>query len=761
MKAPGQRGDASDPPVGSCARTIHLQVDGMTCGGCVARVEGVLGAVSGTARARVNLISGLAAVEVTSPSASASRLIAALRDAGYDATESEPASAGAVTTQVAIGTRPDRLALLAAIVLGLLVVGLEHVAPAIKPLSQSGYDWWRLVQGAICALLLASPAGRPILGDGLRAAAYRDPNMNLLVSIGVSAAFLASAAELARPSQGAFYFDAAAMVIAFITLGRHIEARARRTASGAVALLAKRMPTTAERVVAETTETVPIDSISIGDRLRVAEAMVVPVDGVVLQGTAAVDCGALTGESLPIASGVGDEIRAGSVVCEGLITLEATAVGAESAVGRIVRAVEQAQAGKTRMQRIADRVAGVFVPVVILAAMVTCAGWLIATGAGWAAVPDGHRGLGWAIRCAVSVLVIACPCAMGLATPTAVLVATGAAALRGILVRDAAALEAAGRVTDVLLDKTGTLTTGVLAVESVVVLPGDHGITDERGVIEWAASAEQYSQHPLARAIVAQARGWDLPLREAEHFVNQPGLGVRATVAGQEVLVGSAALLAGSGVDLAAADDRIQRLSREAQTVAAVAVDGVCVGLVGLADAVRPGAANAVDRLARAGVEVALVTGDQATTAAVVAASVGVNDVRAESLPEEKLAEVQRRQAAGRRVAFVGDGINDAPALTAADVGMAFATGTDVAIESADITLLSEELSLVPRTIELARRSVRVIKQNLFWAFVYNVAAIPLAATGKIPPGAAAAAMMLSSISVVLNSLRLRDRAVT
>ncbi|MCP4248177.1 MAG: heavy metal translocating P-type ATPase, partial [bacterium] len=349
--------------------------------------------------------------------------------------------------------------------------------------------------------------------------------------------------------------------------------------------------------------------------------------------------------------------------------------------------------------------------------------------------------------------------AMGLATPTAVLVATGTAARRGILVRSSAALEAAGRVDTVLLDKTGTLTEGRAEVKDVVDEPVDPLTTDPREILQCAASAEQFSQHPLARAIVAKAREWDLTLDEPGEFANLPGRGVRAVVGDRTILIGGASLMTENNVDLSKVSPRARRMATDGQTVAYLAVDGNCVGLIGLGDTIRPSAGRAVERLGKLGIQTAMITGDQAATAGAVAASVGVKEVHAELLPEQKLAEVRRLQEQGRRVAFVGDGINDAPALTAADVGLALATGTDVAVASADVTLLTSDLGLIPDAIALARRSVRIIKQNLGWAFGYNLTALPLAAFGKIPPGWAAAAMMASSISVVLNSLRLRDKA--
>jgi len=726
----------------------------MTCGSCAARVEGALQAVDGVGASRVNLATETASVIATPAGVDPADLLAAVREAGYEAESVEVGAALELDRgrdQQLVGQRG---VLAQAIGLALPVVGLQHLAPLLFAGPAGGRPWWSIVQAVICTALLCLRPGRQILGGGLRAARHRSPNMDLLVSIGVAVAFVSSLVALVAGT-GTYYFEAAALIVAFITLGRYFETRARREASGAVAALARRLPQTATRLHDGQPETVPVSDIRVGDHVRVAQDTLVPVDGRVLTGSAAVDESAITGESVPRSRGPGDPVRAGGVVREGMITVEATAVGEASAVGRILRAVEDAQAGKTRMQRIADRVAGVFVPIVIALALATFIGWVVA---GWIDPGQDGAGIGWALRCAVAVLVIACPCAMGLATPTAVLVATGTAAGRGILVRDAAALEAAGQVNVILLDKTGTLTAGQAQVQEVWDEPVGPITTEAGAVLEWAASAEQFSQHPLARAIVAKARESNLKLRDVGEFANEPGLGVRATIDGHEVLVGSRALLAQHEVDFSTVQARADQMSADGQTVTLLAIDGVCAGVIGLLDTPRPGASRAVDHLTRLGIEPVMITGDQAATATAVAASVGIEEVHAEMLPESKLAQVRRRQEAGQRVAFVGDGINDAPALTGADVGIAFATGTDVAVESADITLLRDDLSLVAEAIELARRSVRIMKENLFWAFFYNMVAIPLAAFGVVRPGLAAAAMMASSISVVLNSLRLREK---
>lgn len=751
--------------VADTPRPVSLLIEGMTCGSCVARVEGALRAVGGVVDARVNLTTEIATVEWGGPGAGTSSLLQAVRAAGYDAqlhVETDVASTGRLESRDSKRLRQHRQALLMAVGLAIPIIGLEYVGPWLSPSHSSAHLWWRGVQAVLCIMLLASPAGGPILAGGFRAVRHLSPNMDLLVSLGVVAGFLSGVLGFATGHAGHFHFEMVAMILGFINLGRYFETRSRREASGAVAALARRMPATAIRLRDGDTETVPLHMVGVGDRLRVVENTIIPVDARVVAGRAAVDESAMTGESVPVARGEGDPVLGGTIVREGDLTIEATRIGSESAIGRILRAVQDAQSGKTKLQRIADRVAGVFVPVVVGLALLTFAGWIVVARQGWWSVDgaaDGSAALSHALRCAIAVLVIACPCAMGLATPTAVLVATGTAALRGILVRNAAALEAAGQVDVVLLDKTGTLTTGRPTIKTVFDEPRGAVTLDEAEVLKWAASAEQFSQHPLARAIVEQARIRGMELMDPDDFKNVPGQGVEARFGDRRVLVGSPGFLCEAQVDLTSIEERLQSLATDGQTVIVLAVDGVCAGVIGLTDSVRPGSAQCVAELHAAGIRTAMVTGDHAVTAAAVASEVGITEVHAEVSPVGKLALVRRLQREGRRVAFVGDGINDAPALTAADVGIAFAAGTDTAIEAADITLVREDPTLIAVAVRQARRSVRIIKQNLFWAFFYNVLAIPLAATGQISPRYAAAVMMMSSISVVLNSLRLRERA--
>jgi Cu+-exporting ATPase len=718
----------------------------MTCGSCVARVERALAGVPGVMVARVNLAGELARVSTDSSAIKPKSLIDAVRRAGYEAERMADTATPQSGTDRARSLQQRRQAVVQAIGLAAPILVLEWFGPHLASGMPWGHTGYRFLQGLLSLMLLLSPAGGPILVGGIRAMWHRAPNMDSLVAVGTLAAFVGSVIATVLGMTAGYAYEAVALILSFINVGKYIETRARQEASDSVAVLAKRMPRDALRVTNGGTERVSIDDVSLGDHLKVEIESLVPVDGLVVSGRASIDTSALTGEFVPRTFAKGDHVSGGTLVIEGSIVIEATSMGIDSAVGRIRRAVESAQMGNTRMQRLADRVAGVFVPMAMTIALVTLIGWLM-TGHGW---PD-------AIRSAVSVLVIACPCAMGLATPTAVMVATGSAAQRGILVRDAESLERAGAVDVVLFDKTGTLTSGSPEVREVVVHQG-FGTESESHLLQMAGSAVRYSQHPLSKAVVARAESDELSLQDPDSFESIVGQGVRAVIHDQSVLVGSVSFLRAEGVDLSPVAESIDSLQRQARSVVLVAVDGLIAGVVGLADAIRQDAGDAVLQLRESRLMVAMVTGDHEQTARAVADVVGIDEVHAQSTPDEKMAVVREFQRIDRRVAFVGDGVNDAPALTAADVGIAFAAGTDVALESADITLVGDNLRSVSDAIRLARRSVRVIKQNLFWAFFYNLSAVPLAAFGKISPGLAAAAMMVSSITVVLNSLRLRSQ---
>ncbi|MHC4674494.1 MAG: heavy metal translocating P-type ATPase [Planctomycetota bacterium] len=595
-----------------------------------------------------------------------------------------------------------------------------------------------LLQAFLSVILLISPAGGPILVNGLRSALYRAPNMDLLIAMGVLVATLGSMPGLVWSGLSEInHFHEAAMILIFINVGKHLEERAKKRASSSLSGLISRTPRTAMKIIDGTATEVPVETIRIGDILQVAAESYVPVDGKVRSGRAAVDMSMWTGESAPVEVGPDHTLPGGVYIHSGKIDIQATALGADSAMARIVKLVEEAQTTKTRMQRIADRVAGVFVPMVIAAASITAACWLVI---------GGENAGTHALSTMVAVLVVACPCAMGLATPTAVLVATGTAALKGIIVRNPAALELAGSTKMILLDKTGTLTTGKLIVSEV--WPTDN--SSPSNTLQLAASAEQFSPHPLAKAIVDYAKNENIALIEPTKYAADAGLGVSATINGQSILVGSEPYLERNHISPSSVN------KSSSGTLISVACNGQYIGTICLDDTIRDAAAATVKKLKNMGLVPALITGDRPPAASKVAEAVDINLVYAENTPDDKIKHVRWCQSKGDRVIMVGDGINDAAALAAADVGIAMTGGTDLAAEAADIGLVDDRIELLPMVISLARKSTRIIKQNLFWAFAYNVVAIPLAAVGILPAGYAAAAMMCSSISVVLNSLRVQ-----
>ncbi|MGB8959261.1 MAG: heavy metal translocating P-type ATPase [Candidatus Aminicenantales bacterium] len=728
---------------------IDLAVTGMSCAGCAANVEKALKGLEGVREAGVNLATAKATVVIDPGLVSRADLVRAIRNAGYGvAVSAEAAGAGADKEYRSLRTSVIWGGALALII---FLGSMRHWFPWMPALLKNFFVLWALASPVQFILGLRFYRG------AWSALKHGSANMNTLVAVGTSAAYLFSVAATVLPGffRGAgvepqVYFDTSAVIIVLVLFGRLLEARAKGKTSGAIRRLMGLRPRTAHVIDGEAEREVLVEDVRAGDVLIVRPGEKIPVDGVIIEGRTSVDESMITGESLPVDKGPGEEVVGATLNKWGSFRFRAVRVGEDTALARIIRMVEEAQGSKAPIQRLADVIAARFVPAVIAIAVLT---FLV-----WALLGPSPR-LVFALLNFVAVLIIACPCAMGLATPTAIMVGTGRGAEHGILIRSGESLETVQRVDTFVFDKTGTLTNG--RPETTDVLPVAGGSRAE--LLSLAASVENGSEHPLGQAVVRRARAEGAAVESAEGFRALEGMGVEGVVGEKRVLVGSLRLAEAEGVDISPFSEGAARLAGEGKTVAFVAIDGRPAGILALADTLKPGAREAIDKLRRSGRRVVMLTGDNALTARALAAEAGIDDVRAEVLPGDKAEVIRKLQAEGRRVAMVGDGINDAPALAQADVGLALGTGTDVAMASADITLISGDLATVASAVELSRRTIRTIRQNLFWAFVYNIVGIPLAAGVLYPffgillnPMIASAAMAMSSVSVVSNSLRLR-----
>lgn len=786
--------------------TLTLPVTGMSCAACSARVQRALEGTPGVGTATVNLMLHSAVITFDRSTLSPTDLVTVIERTGYGSSLPLPTET-AFEAQAAADRADDAeyhdlkrksTVSFAAAALGMLVSmplmaaaggshGL-HGAPTdpflawthrvIDPALSRAVPWlYVLDRGALRWALLAMTAavmawaGRHFYRRAWKALQHRAADMNTLVAVGTGAAFAYSTLATVAPgflaARGVVpdvYFEAVLFIIAFVLLGNTMEARAKRQTSAALRALADLQPKTARLLRNGTEQDVAVESVVRGDIVLVRPGERVPVDGSIVEGTSAVDESMLTGESLPVAKRQGDAVFGGTINGTGGFRLRAEHVGADSAVQRIAKMMRDAQGSRAPIQRLADRVSAIFVPVILALSLLTFAGWIAFAG--------GDAVLR-AFAAAIAVLIIACPCAMGLAVPTALMVASGRGAAHGILIKGGEALQRAGALNTVVLDKTGTITDGRPSVTEIVVAetagPRSAAL-DARGLLARAASVEVASEHPLADAIVRAARERGVPLRPVTGFVSYSGLGAAGVVDGERLLIGNRALLARENValgGLSAEADAMSRRGRTPMFVATTVAPARVLGLIAVADRIKPSSRAAVARLKSLGLDVVMLTGDNPQTAAVIAREAGIDRVVAGVLPEGKMAEISRLRTAGRVVAMVGDGVNDAPALAGADVGFAIGSGTDIAVEAADITLMRGDLDGVATAIVLSRRTMTTMRQNLFWAFAYNVVSVPVAAGVLYPmtglllsPILASAAMAFSSVSVVANSLRLRTAAI-
>ncbi|MBY5410867.1 copper-translocating P-type ATPase [Rhizobium leguminosarum] len=738
--------------------TLEVLIEGMTCASCVSRVERALKVVPGVVDASVNLATGKATIRFAAGAVSLRALEDAVRAAGYEPkSESRPEKAAAAERrEVEMRSLARRLGVSAILTLPLFLIEMgSHVIPGVHEfvMGTVGMRQSLYLQFALATIVLFGP-GLAFFRKGVPNLLRLAPDMNSLVVLGTSAAWAYSVVATFLPAAlpaGTVnvYYEAAAVIVTLILLGRYLEARAKGKTSLAITRLLGLKATTAFVERSGTFVEIGIDEVVTGDVIRIRPGEKVPVDGTVVSGTSYVDEAMITGEPVPVSKSAGSEVVGGTINKTGSFTFRATKVGADTVLAHIVRMVEAAQGSKLPIQALVDRVTGWFVPAVILAALLTFGAWMIL---------GPSPALSFALVNAVAVLIIACPCAMGLATPTSIMVGTGRAAELGILFRKGEALQSLREARVVALDKTGTLTKGKPELTDFQV---SEGFLRE-DVLAWVASIEALSEHPIAEAIVKAAEAEGLVLAAVEDFEASPGYGVKGTVAGRSLLVGADRALVREGVSVERFASIAEALSGKGRSPLYVAVDGRLAAIVAVSDPVKETTPEAIRSLHALGLEVAMITGDNRRTAEAIAAQLGIDQVIAEVRPEGKVEAVKRLRERGK-VAFVGDGINDAPALTEADVGLAVGTGTDVAIESADVVLMSGDLTAVVRAIGLSRATIRNIKQNLFWAFVYNASLVPVAAGLLYPvngtllsPIFAAGAMAMSSVFVLANALRLR-----
>jgi Cu+-exporting ATPase len=735
---------------------VDLKIDGMTCGSCVASVEKALQSTSGVIHSNVNLATEQASVSFDPDTVSQRDLIKAVVAAGYEAAVLRLDAAATPTedAETQLAAARQRLILSWALTGPVAVLMLLHMTGLWMP---PFYPWLE----TLLAIPVLAVAGAETYKKAWLTSKHLAPNMDALIALGTGAAFITGPLTLAGAPMVSFA-AVAAMIMAFHLSGRYLEASAKGQASQAIRKLLELGAKTARLDRMGQEVEIPIEQVTPGDWIIVKPGEKIPVDGQVIMGQSAIDESMATGESIPVDKNPGDEVIGGTLNTTGLIKIKATKVGADSFLAQVVKIVQEAQGSKVPIQAVADRITGVFVPIILAIALVTFGAWMLAPDlmgkmAEWAtpylpwSLPTGATALTKAVYAAVSVLVIACPCAMGLATPTAIMVGTGVGASQGILIRDGEAIQSMRELKAICLDKTGTLTTGKPEMVAFASEPSSH-----KALLALAASVDKNSEHPVAQAIVNAAKDEGLPLEDVTEFRAVPGKGVEAVYQGQHVLVGKEEFLREKEVNTSALSFSLLEYQQQGYTTVLVAVDGNALAAIAVADTLKPGADGAIESFKKEGMHVVMLTGDNEETARAIGTGAGIERVIANVLPGEKADAIKDLQNEFGKVAMVGDGINDAAALAQADVGIAMGTGTDVAIESADVTLVKGDIATLTTAIDLSRATYRRIQENLLWAFGYNLIAVPLALLGILHPMIAEAAMALSSITVIGNSLRLR-----
>lgn len=713
---------------------VRLDIEGMTCSACAARVEKALKKVQGIGEVNVNIATNKATVEYLSSDVDVSDMKKAVEKAGYSAKEEEKIDVDKQKKERENEIKKLKTLFIVSTILSLPLLSAMFV-------DMAGFD--TILSNGWFQFALATPV-QFIIGWRFYKGAYHalkggGANMDVLVAMGTSAAYFYSIYMLLA-DMNHFYFESSAVIITLIVLGKLMEAIAKGKTSEAMKKLMGLQAKTAKVIRDGEEKDIPVEGVEVGEIIIVRPGEKIPVDGQIVEGKSTVDESMLTGESIPVEKAMGEEVIGATINKHGTFKFKATKVGKDTALSQIIKMVEEAQGSKAPVQRLADKVSGIFVPIVVVVAIVTFAIWFLVTGE-----------INPAILAAVSVLVIACPCALGLATPTAIMVGTGKGAENGILIKGGEHLEKAEKIDTIIFDKTGTITKGKPEVTDILTFD-----IEKEEVLRISASAEKSSEHPLAEAIVNDAKAKEITLSDVSDFNAIPGHGIYSTFEGSEIYLGNRRLMKKENVDISEADSEIERLENEGKTAMILAIDKKLKGIIAVADTIKESSKEAIDELKDMGIEVYMITGDNKRTAEAIAREVDIDHVIAEVLPEDKAANVEKIQAQGKKVAMVGDGINDAPALAQANIGFAIGTGTDVAIEAADITLMRGDLKEIVTAIKLSKKTMKTIKQNLFWAFGYNTLGIPVAALGLLNPMIAGAAMAFSSVSVLTNSLRLK-----